>query len=55
MSNYNLHLNQFADNGKTIGCLGGTVTAGICSGGAAFITIPRTTGPGSPLPMRVIG
>lgn len=38
VTNYNMHLNQFADNGKTIGCLGGTVTAGICSGGLAFIS-----------------
>ena len=26
VSNYKMHLNQFADNGKTIGCLGGTLT-----------------------------
>ena len=38
VSNYNVHLNQFADNGKTIGCLGGTVTAGICRGGLSFVT-----------------
>ncbi len=38
MSNYNVHLNQFADNGKTIGCLRGKVTAGICSGGLAFVS-----------------
>jgi iron complex outermembrane receptor protein len=38
MSNYNMHLNQFADNGKTIGCLGGTVTAGICKGGVDFVS-----------------
>jgi len=38
MSNYNVHLLQYADNGKTIGCLGGTVTAGICSGGLNFVT-----------------
>jgi len=38
MSDYDIHLNQFADNGKTIGCLGGTVTAGICWGGLDFVT-----------------
>ena len=38
MSNYNIHLNQFADNGKTIGCLGGKVVAGICSGGLSFVS-----------------
>ncbi len=38
VTNYNVHLTQFADNGKTIGCLGGTVTAGICSGGLSFVT-----------------
>ena len=38
MSNYNVHLLQYADNGKTIGCLGGTVKAGICSGGLDFVT-----------------
>ena len=39
MSNYNMHLAQFADNGKTIGCLfGGKVTAGICSTNGAFVT-----------------
>ena len=36
-SAYSMHLNQFADNGKTIGCLGGKVAAGICSGGLAFV------------------
>lgn len=38
MTNYNMHLNQFADNGKTIGCLGGVVVAGICKGGLAFVS-----------------
>jgi len=38
MSNYNVHLIQFADNGKTIGCLGGIVTGGICRGGLSFLT-----------------
>ncbi len=38
MSNYNIHLLQCADNGKTIGCLGVTVTTGICSGGLNFVT-----------------
>ena len=38
MSNYNVHLLQYADNGKTIGCLGGVVKAGICSGGYDFLT-----------------
>lgn len=38
VSNYNVHLLQYADNGKTIGCLGGKVTAGICGGGLNFVT-----------------
>ncbi|MEP6961635.1 MAG: TonB-dependent receptor, partial [Acidobacteriota bacterium] len=38
VSNYNIHLNQFADNGSIIGCLGGTVKAGICSGGLNFVS-----------------
>ncbi len=45
ISNYNMHLNQYADNGKTIGCLGGVLTtdavtkAVICSlGNSAFTT-----------------
>ncbi len=38
MENYNVHLLQYADNGKTIGCLGGVVKAGICSGGLNFVT-----------------
>jgi iron complex outermembrane receptor protein len=38
MSNYNVHLAQYADNGKTIGCLGGTVKAGICQPAFEFIS-----------------
>jgi iron complex outermembrane receptor protein len=44
VSNYSMHLNQYADNGKTVGCLGGVLStdpltkAVICSGGASFIT-----------------
>ena len=38
MSNYNVHLLQYADNGSIIGCLGGVVRAGICSGGLDFVT-----------------
>ena len=43
-SNYDMKLTQYADNGKTIGCLGGKTTkdpvtgATICSGGAQFVT-----------------
>jgi iron complex outermembrane receptor protein len=48
-ADYNMALNQYQDNGKTVGCLGGTLTtypstAGIwagapeCVGGAAFTT-----------------
>ncbi len=48
-ADYNMALNQYQDNGKTVGCLGGTLstypsTAGIwagapaCIGGAAFVT-----------------
>ena len=48
-ADYNMHLNQYQDNGKTVGCLGGVAgtypsTAGIwagapsCTGGAAFAT-----------------
>jgi iron complex outermembrane recepter protein len=48
-ADYNMHLNQYQDNGKTVGCLGGVAgtypsTAGIwagapaCLGGAAFVT-----------------
>jgi iron complex outermembrane receptor protein len=39
---YQMHLNQYQDNGKTVGCLGGTAStdfytkAPICLGGAAF-------------------
>ena len=46
-ADYKMHLNQYQDNGKTVGCLGGTLTTfpstyGIwagapdCVGGAAF-------------------
>jgi iron complex outermembrane receptor protein len=38
MSNYNVHLLQYSDNGKTIGCIGGKVVAGICVGGIDFVT-----------------
>lgn len=38
MSNYNMHLLQYSDNGKTIGCVGGKVVAGICTGGIDFVT-----------------
>ncbi len=38
MSNYNVHLLQYSDNGKTIGCIGGTVVAGICKNGLDFVT-----------------
>src|SRR5579862_6211690 len=43
-SDYNIALNQFQDNGKTVGCLGGAsakdpVTgAPICVGGAGFVS-----------------
>jgi iron complex outermembrane receptor protein len=37
-SNYNMNLNQYADNGKTIGCInGGKVTNGICSTDGSFV------------------
>ncbi len=35
---YNMHLNQFADNGKTIGCPGGKIVSSVCVGGVAFVT-----------------
>jgi iron complex outermembrane receptor protein len=35
---YNQKLDQYADNGKTVGCLGGTLTGGVCVGGAPFVT-----------------
>lgn len=38
MTNYNVHLLQYSDNGKTIGCIGGKVVAGICSGAIDFLT-----------------
>ncbi|MDP9171188.1 MAG: TonB-dependent receptor [Acidobacteriota bacterium] len=48
-ADYNMRLNQYQDNGKTVGCLGGVATtypstAGIwagapaCNGGAAFVS-----------------
>jgi len=42
-AHYNMTLNQYQDNGKTVGCLGGTAStdpvtkAPICLGGGAFI------------------
>ena len=33
-----MHLNQFSDNGKTIGCINGKVVSGICVGGLDFVT-----------------
>jgi iron complex outermembrane receptor protein len=42
-ANYNMALNQYQDNGKTVGCLGGVAStdprtgAPICRGGAAFV------------------
>jgi iron complex outermembrane recepter protein len=42
IANYGMNLNQFQDNGKTVGCLGGTAStdprtgAPICLGGAQF-------------------
>jgi iron complex outermembrane recepter protein len=41
---YAMHLNQFQDNGKTVGCLGGVLTAQpvtaipFCVGGAPYVT-----------------
>lgn len=43
-ANYSMTLNQYQDNGKTVGCLGGTLStqpgtgAPICIGGGAFTT-----------------
>jgi len=43
-ANYLMTLNQYQDNGKTVGCLGGTLTTQpvtlipLCNGGAAFVT-----------------
>ncbi len=53
-ADYKMTLNQFQDNGKTVGCLGGTLTAfpttaghwpapRICIGGAAFVTHSQST------------
>ena len=43
-ANYGMNLNQYQDNGKTVGCLGGVAStdqvtkAPICIGGGAFVT-----------------
>jgi len=43
-ANYAMALNQYQDNGKTVGCLGGTLSSypgggpPLCIGGAAFVT-----------------
>ena len=43
-ADYSMVLNQYQDNGKTVGCLGGTAStdfvtgAPICIGGAQFVT-----------------
>jgi iron complex outermembrane recepter protein len=42
-ANYQMDLNQYQDNGKTVGCLGGTLVKSstappICVGGGAFVT-----------------
>ena len=37
-SDYNVHLLQYSDNGKTIGCIGGTVSAGLCKGAVDFVS-----------------
>ncbi|HUB83945.1 MAG TPA: TonB-dependent receptor [Bryobacteraceae bacterium] len=42
-ANYAIALNQYQDNGKTVGCLGGTLTTypgmpSFCVGGAKFVT-----------------
>ena len=45
-AHYNMALNQYQDNGKTVGCLGGTLqkantttnTPPACIGGAAFVS-----------------
>jgi iron complex outermembrane recepter protein len=37
ISNYNMHLLQYQDS-KTVGCLGGTLTSGVCNGGLDFVT-----------------
>ena len=34
---YNMNLTQYADNGKTIGCPGGTEVKSVCVGGVAFV------------------
>jgi iron complex outermembrane receptor protein len=35
---YNMSLIQYADNGKTIGCPGGTEVKSVCVGGVGFVT-----------------
>jgi iron complex outermembrane receptor protein len=37
-ADYGMHLNQFADNGKTIGCPGGVLQGTNCVGGVQFVT-----------------
>lgn len=41
-AHYSMNVNQYQDNGKTVGCLGGVAKTGpvgpICIGGAAFVT-----------------
>jgi iron complex outermembrane receptor protein len=37
-AHYNMHLNQYADNGKTIGCPGGKLVGSLCVGGVQFVT-----------------
>ena len=50
VSNYNVHLNQFADNGKTIGCLGGRDAA--FARRSDFVTHTANYIAGSPPAMR---
>ena len=38
LARYTMHLNQYADNGKTIGCPGGTLVSSVCVGGVSFVT-----------------
>jgi iron complex outermembrane receptor protein len=40
LASYTMVLNQYQDNGKTVGCLGGTYnkTTGLCVGGVEFVT-----------------
>jgi iron complex outermembrane recepter protein len=37
MAYYNMQLDQYADNGKTIGCPGGTEVKSVCVGGVSFV------------------